>query len=80
MDLYWRDLLTAPTEQEYLDMVSNSTYSLYIFSCSSVTCSSRVSRNWGFIPSSCEIDASRVQNRLVSIFHIFFISGSPYCS
>ncbi|KAF8448283.1 geranylgeranyl pyrophosphate synthase [Terfezia claveryi] len=25
MDLYWRDLLTAPTEQEYLDMVSNST-------------------------------------------------------
>lgn len=24
MDLYWRDLLTAPTEQEYLDMVSNS--------------------------------------------------------
>lgn len=24
MDLYWRDSLTCPTEQEYIDMVSNS--------------------------------------------------------
>ncbi|RPB23054.1 geranylgeranyl pyrophosphate synthase, partial [Terfezia boudieri ATCC MYA-4762] len=29
MDLYWRDLLTAPTEQEYLDMVSNKTGGLF---------------------------------------------------
>ena len=42
MDLYWRDLLTAPTEQEYLDMVSNSTYSLYMFLCNSATFSFRV--------------------------------------
>ncbi|KAL7010031.1 hypothetical protein EMMF5_000050 [Cystobasidiomycetes sp. EMM_F5] len=25
MDLYWRDSLTCPTEQEYIDMVSNNT-------------------------------------------------------
>lgn len=25
MDLYWRDSLTCPTEEEYIDMVSNST-------------------------------------------------------
>ena len=24
MDLYWRDSLTCPTEEEYIDMVSNS--------------------------------------------------------
>ncbi|KAI5797482.1 geranylgeranyl diphosphate synthase [Peziza echinospora] len=29
MDLYWRDLLTLPTEQEYLDMVSNKTGGLF---------------------------------------------------
>lgn len=29
MDLYWRDLLSTPTEQEYLDMVSNKTGGLF---------------------------------------------------
>jgi geranylgeranyl diphosphate synthase, type III len=25
MDLYWRDSLTCPTEQEYIEMVNNKT-------------------------------------------------------
>lgn len=29
MDLYWRDSLTCPTEQEYIDMVSNKTGGLF---------------------------------------------------
>jgi geranylgeranyl diphosphate synthase type 3 len=29
MDLYWRDHLTCPTEQEYLEMVSNKTGGLF---------------------------------------------------
>ncbi|RAH47936.1 FPP/GGPP synthase family protein [Aspergillus brunneoviolaceus CBS 621.78] len=29
MDLYWRDSLTCPTEEEYLDMVSNKTGGLF---------------------------------------------------
>lgn len=29
MDLYWRDSLTCPTEEEYLEMVSNKTGGLF---------------------------------------------------
>jgi geranylgeranyl diphosphate synthase type 3 len=29
MDLYWRDSLTCPTEEEYLDMVANKTGGLF---------------------------------------------------
>lgn len=29
MDLYWRDSLTCPTEEEYLEMVANKTGGLF---------------------------------------------------
>lgn len=29
MDLFWRDTLTCPTEEEYLEMVSNKTGGLF---------------------------------------------------
>lgn len=29
MDLFWRDSLTCPTEEEYLDMVANKTGGLF---------------------------------------------------
>lgn len=31
MDLYWRDSLTCPTEEEYIDMVSNSVSYFYSY-------------------------------------------------
>ena len=30
MDLYWRDSLTCPTEQEYIEMVNNSKFIAFL--------------------------------------------------
>ncbi|KAF8456077.1 isoprenoid synthase domain-containing protein, partial [Kalaharituber pfeilii] len=45
MDLYWRDLLAAPTEQEYLDMVSNKTGGLFRLAIKLMQAESRTGLN-----------------------------------
>ena len=52
MDLYWRDSLTCPTEQEYIDMVSNSG-SLIWFQPSACPADQRMTRrNWRAVQDS----------------------------
>ncbi|PYH81194.1 putative geranylgeranyl diphosphate synthase [Aspergillus uvarum CBS 121591] len=46
MDLYWRDSLTCPTEEEYLDMVSNKTGGLFRLAIRLMQLESRKSGNY----------------------------------
>lgn len=78
MDLYWRDLLATPTEQEYLDMVSNSMFSLHIPIGATIT--DMQYRDGRTFPVSRQAHASRIKHRpvccLFSMFDKFVLTKS----
>jgi geranylgeranyl pyrophosphate synthase len=58
MDLYWRDSLTCPTEEEYLDMVANKTGGLFRLAIKLIQLESDVEEyayffNWGERGRAC---------------------------
>lgn len=44
MDLYWRDSLTCPTEEEYIEMISNKTGGLFRLAIKLMQLESEVTR------------------------------------
>lgn len=56
MDLFWRDSLTCPTEEEYIEMVNNSMWSLNPGLRSDLTLLVHFHRDRRPLPASCQTD------------------------
>lgn len=62
MDLFYRENLVVPTEQEYIEMVNNSGFlppHSHSVSGAELTNTSMLSRNWWIVPDSDQADDGR---------------------
>ena len=75
MDLYWRDSLTCPTEQEYVEMVNNKTGGLLRLAVKLMqACSSSTT----YTPYSCHELTGRDYVPLVNLIGILFQIRDDY--
>jgi len=74
MDLFWRDTLTCPTEEDYLEMVSNKTGGLFRLAVklmqSQSSLSSTIQDTSSSLSSSCPKDCVPLVNTIGLLFQI----------
>jgi len=69
MDLFWRDTLTCPTEEDYLEMVSNKTGGLFRLAVKLMQSQSSLNSTTKE-PSSCPKDCVPLVNTIGLLFQI----------
>jgi len=69
MDLFWRDTLTCPTEEDYLEMVSNKTGGLFRLAVKLMQSQSSLNSTTQE-PSSCPKDCVPLVNTIGLLFQI----------